>query len=167
MLPCSPPLEEQEPAVLCSMKPMRTFSELTNRPFLMIHWSELGPIPHPEPLIVKEWDCHSISGSQWGTCIWPCLRDIWGFPGGSDGKNLPAMQETLVRSLGQEDCLEEEMATYSSILAWRILWTEEPDRLQSIGSQKVGHDWCNWAFTHRELYSISWNNMKKTWKKHV
>ena len=50
-------------------------------------------------------------------------------------KNLPAMQETPVRSLGQEDCLEEEMATYSSILAWRILWTEEPDGLQSLGSQ--------------------------------
>ena len=47
-------------------------------------------------------------------------------------KNLPAMQETPVRSLGQEDCLEEEMATYSSILAWRILWTEEPDELQSM-----------------------------------
>ena len=69
MLPCSPPLEEQEPAVLCSMKPMRTFSELTSRPFLMIHWPELGPIPHPEPLIGKEWDYRSISGSQWGTFI--------------------------------------------------------------------------------------------------
>ena len=50
-------------------------------------------------------------------------------------KNLPAMQETQVRSLGQKDCLEEEMATYSSILAWRILWTEEPDGPQSMGSQ--------------------------------
>ena len=50
-------------------------------------------------------------------------------------KNLPAMQETWVRSLGQEDPLEKEMATHSSILAWRIPWTEEPDRLQSIGSQ--------------------------------
>ena len=75
--------------------------------------------------------------------------------------------ELWVRSLDWEDALEKGMATPSSILAWRILWTEEPDRLQSIGSQKVGHDWCNWAFTHRELYSISWNNMKKTWKKHV
>ena len=55
-------------------------------------------------------------------------------------KNLPAMQETWVRSLGQEDPLKEGMATYSSIMAWRILWTEEPGRLQSMGSQRVGHD---------------------------
>ena len=50
-------------------------------------------------------------------------------------KNLPAMQETQVGSLGQEDPLEERMATHSSILAWRIPWTEEPGGLQSIGSQ--------------------------------
>ena len=51
-------------------------------------------------------------------------------------KNLPALQETQVQSLGQEDPLEEEMATHSSILAWRIPWTEEPGGLQSMGSQK-------------------------------
>ena len=51
-------------------------------------------------------------------------------------KKLPAMQETWVRSLGQEDPLEEEMATHSIILAWRIPWTEEPGRLQSMGSQE-------------------------------
>ena len=55
-------------------------------------------------------------------------------------KNPPAMQEMQVRSLGQEDPLEEEMATHSSILAWRILWTEEPDGLQSMGSQRVEND---------------------------
>ena len=55
-------------------------------------------------------------------------------------KNLPAMQEIRVQSLGQENPLEKGMATYSSILAWRIPWTEEPGRLQSIGSQRVGHD---------------------------
>ena len=53
-------------------------------------------------------------------------------------KNLPAMQ-TWVQSLGQEDSLEEGMATHSSILAWRIPWTEEPGGLQSMGSQRVGH----------------------------
>ena len=61
-------------------------------------------------------------------------------------KNLPAMQETqemLVRSLGQKDPLEEEMATDSSIPAWKILWTEEPGGLQSMGSQRVGHDWAH------------------------
>ena len=56
-------------------------------------------------------------------------------------KHLPPMQETRVRSLGQEDPLEREMATHSSILAWRIPWTEEPGGLQSTGSQRVGHDW--------------------------
>ena len=55
-------------------------------------------------------------------------------------KNLPAIQETQVYSLGQVDPLEEGMATQSSILAWRIPWTEEPGRLQSMGSQRVGHD---------------------------
>ena len=54
-------------------------------------------------------------------------------------KNLPAMHETQVRSLGQEDPLEKEMAIHSSILAFRIPWTEEPGRLQSMGSQRVGH----------------------------
>ena len=55
-------------------------------------------------------------------------------------KHLPAMRETRVRSLGREDPLEKEMATHSSILAWRIPWREEPGRLQSMGSQRVGHD---------------------------
>ena len=55
-------------------------------------------------------------------------------------KTLPAMQETWVRSLGWEDPLAKGMATHSSILAWRIPWTEEPGRLQSMGSQRVGHD---------------------------
>ena len=55
-------------------------------------------------------------------------------------KNLPAMQETWVRSLDWEDPLEKEMATQSSVLAWKIPWTEEPGRLQSSGSQRVGHD---------------------------
>ena len=55
-------------------------------------------------------------------------------------KSLPAMQETGVQSLGWEDSLEKEMATHCSILAWRIPWTEEPGGLQSMGSQRVGHD---------------------------
>ena len=55
-------------------------------------------------------------------------------------KNLPAVQETQVRSLGREDTLEKEMATHSSILAWKIPWTEETGGLQSTGSQRVGHD---------------------------
>ena len=55
-------------------------------------------------------------------------------------KNLPAMQENWAQSLGQEDPLEKGMATHSSILAWRIPWTDEPGRLQSMGLQRVRHD---------------------------
>ena len=55
-------------------------------------------------------------------------------------KNLPAMQETQLGSLGLEDSLEKGIATHTSILAWRIQWTEEPGGLQSIGLQRVGHD---------------------------
>ena len=65
------------------------------------------------------------------------------FPGGSVVKDLPAvqeLQEVQVRSLGREDPLEKETVTNSSILAWRIPWTEEPGGLQSIGSQRIGQD---------------------------
>ena len=55
-------------------------------------------------------------------------------------KRLPTMWETWVRSLGWEDLLEKAMAPHSSVLAWKILWTEEPGRLPSMGSQRVGHD---------------------------
>ena len=55
-------------------------------------------------------------------------------------KHLPTMLETRVQSLGWEDLLEKEMATHSSILAWKIPWTEEPSRLQSVGLQRVRHD---------------------------
>ena len=55
-------------------------------------------------------------------------------------KNLPAMQETWVCPLGQEDSLKKGMATHSSVLAWKIPWTEEPDGLESMGSQGIGHN---------------------------
>ena len=62
-------------------------------------------------------------------------------------KNVPAMEETQVWSLGLEDPLEKGMVTHSSILAWRIPWTEEPGRIQSMGLQRVGHDWATNTFT--------------------
>ena len=68
---------------------------------------------------------------------------LWASPMAQQVKNPPAMQETeeiQVRSLGQEDSLEKEISTYSSILALRIPWTEEPGMLQSLGSQRVGHN---------------------------
>ena len=63
-----------------------------------------------------------------------------GFPGGSVVKNPPAMQKTWVQSLGLENPLEKEMETHSSNLAWKIPWTEEPGRLQSMGLQRVKHN---------------------------
>ena len=68
---------------------------------------------------------------------------VWGFPSCSAVKNLPTMQEPQemsVPSLGWKDLLEEGIVTHSSILAWRVPWTEEPGGLLSIGSQAVGHD---------------------------
>ena len=75
----------------------------------------------------------------------------WASPEAQQVKNLPPMQETQemwIQSLGWEDPLEEGMATYSSILAWKIPWTEEPGGLWSMKSQRVGHDWSNWAHMH-------------------
>ena len=68
------------------------------------------------------------SESQWASLV------------AQEVKNLPAVPETRVLSLGQEDPLEKEMATHASTLAWKIPWMEEPGRLQSLGSQRVGHD---------------------------
>ena len=72
-------------------------------------------------------------------------------------KNLPAMQDTQARSMGGEDPLKDSMATHSSILAWRIPWTEEPGGLQSMGSQRVGHD----RTTKHTPTSVKW---KLKWK---
>ena len=64
------------------------------------------------------------------------------FPGASVAKNPPANTGQMGQSLGREDLLEKEMATHTSILAWKIPWTEEPGRLQFMGLQRVGHDWA-------------------------
>ena len=91
-------------------------------------------------------NAHLCAWPQWGRKIPKYLE----FRGTSlvaqTVKRLPAMQETWVRSLGREHLLEEEMATYSSTLAWKIPWTEEPGRLQSMGLQRVGHDWATSLF---------------------
>ena len=71
---------------------------------------------------------------------------FYGLPGGSVLRIHPPIQETWVQSLGGEDPLEEEMETHSSILAWRIPWTEEPGGLQSLEAHRVGRDWA-WAFS--------------------
>ena len=70
-------------------------------------------------------------------------------------KHLPAMRKTWVQSQGWEDPLEKAMATHSSTLAWKIPWAEEPDRLQSMGSQRVGHDWMTSLSLSLSLYVCS------------
>ena len=88
-------------------------------------------------------------------------------------KNLPAVQETQVRSLMWEDPPEKEMAIHSSILAWKISWTEEPGGLQSMGSQRVRHDWAantniNTLFNRTHIHRIqSWKRIKMWNKKHL
>ena len=72
--------------------------------------------------------------------MWTSPSSPFDFPDGSVGKNLPAVQETWIRSLVWEDPLEKEMAAHSSILAWKIPWTVELGRLLSVGSQRVRHD---------------------------
>ena len=66
-------------------------------------------------------------------------------------KNLPAVQETRVQSVGWEDALEEEISTHSSTLAWKISWTEEPGGLQSVESQRLRHDWATNTYTSHML----------------
>ena len=91
-----------------------------------------------------------------------------GLPGGSVVKNLPIMKELQVRSLGWKDPLEEGMATHSSILSRRILWTEEAGWLQSIGSQRVWHDWSDWVCTmYVKYYKDSLSQIWKLWLSHI
>ena len=73
-------------------------------------------------------------------------------------KNLPAMQKTWVQSLSWEDPLEKGIATHSSILAWRIPWTEEPGRLQFLGSQGIRHNWATFTFTFLTSVHDHWKN---------
>ena len=90
------------------------------------------------------------------TAVFRCWKS------GSVVKNLSAMLETQVRFLGQEDPLEKGMATHSSILAWRISWTEVPGELQSMGSQRIKHDWATNPFTFLERFFIEsslWFNL--------
>ena len=79
--------------------------------------------------------------------LWYCLRDVLASLVDQMVKILPAVQEIWVQSLGWEDPLEKGMTTPSAILAWRIPWTEEPGRLQSMGSKRAGHNWTTFAFT--------------------
>ena len=90
--------------------------------------------PSPSP-------CSAFSGFFPFSFFYLIYCIIWASLVTQTVKNLPAMQEMWVRSLGWEDPLENEMATHSSVLAWEIPWTEEPGGLPCLGSQRAGHDW--------------------------
>ena len=116
------------------------------------------------------------------TALLTTIKGTWNkanFPGGSDGKVPVYNAGDLVPSLGQEDPLEKEMAILSSIIAWKIPWTEEPGSLQSMGLQRVGHNWAT-SLTYLRLYlsilghtwSFSvmnlWNSQMNQWTyKHI
>ena len=95
--------------------------------------------------------------------IYNFLRSGWRAPLVAQSvKHLPTMRETRVLSLGREDPLEKEMATHSGILAWKIPWMEEPGRLQSMGSQRVRHDWAT-SLTQGQatsFYFPYWSNQQ-------
>ena len=90
---------------------------------------------------------HSIS------ILWPLLYN-WTSLVAQTVKHLSTMWETRVRSLGWEDPLEKEMAIHSSTIAWKIPWTEEPGRLQSMGSQRVRHDWATSCSLYNQYSSV-------------
>ena len=88
--------------------------------------------------------------------------EVVGFPGGSVGKESACSAgNTWAQSLGQEDPLEKEMAAHSSILAWRIPWTGEPDRLQTMGSQRVGYNWLTNTYYEVDMGKYSYEELTK------
>ena len=107
--------------------------------------SIIEQFPAREKSKLKIMDCQKVKVSKI-IIINTSTHTVWQFTGFLASlvaqmiKNLPAVQETMVQLLGLENSLEKGMTTHSSILAWRISWTEEPDGLQSTGSQRVGHN---------------------------
>ena len=99
-------------------------------------------------LVLLKWNTlfHMPCSYSQNCCICVCII-LMGFPGGSEGKESACNAGDLSSIPGWEDPLEKGMATYSSILPWRIPWTEEPGRLQSMGLQRVGCDWSDWAWS--------------------
>ena len=98
----------------------------------------------------------------WGTkLLLYVLCTSYHTPGGSDSKESACNAGDRVQSLGQEDPLEKGTAAHSSILAWRILWTEEPGRLQSMGPQRIRHNWVTSTFTFVEEYNMAMSLAKE------
>ena len=102
-------------------------------------------------------DNNNNSSNRYLLSTYSVLNPCWTSLVAQNVKHLPTMQETRVQSLGWEDLLEKEMATHSSSLTWKIPWTEEPGRLQSVGSQRVGHNWVTSVFHFFQFFTILWN----------
>ena len=94
-------------------------------------------------------------GHDWATELNWTDTFLWAFLVAQTVKNLPAVKEIWVQSLAGKDSLEKEMATHSSILAWRTPWTEEPAQLQSMGSQRVGHDRAIFTYIRTFLWHLN------------
>ena len=158
-----PPPQKAWPALLGLPRPQfhTPCGQSSHSSFLLSvwAWAPLSEVPS-----FPWWQKLATSYSTWQPWAWitrehriasQLLTISWkAFSGGSAVKNLPTMQETLVQSLGLEDLLEEDMATHSNILAWRIPWTEEPGGLQSIGVSKSQTRLMS-TFTFKPL-SMTW-----------
>ena len=96
-----------------------------------------------------------LTGFSFSTSFDISYTFLWAFLVVQTAKNLPAMQEIWVQSLARKDSLEKEMVIHSSILAWRIPWTEEPGQLQSMGSQRVRHDGAIFTYIHTFFWHLN------------
>ena len=119
---------------------------------------------------LSEWKCQLQIGTYQEHCQWLnnkafalCLSWDCTFLVAQMVKRLPTVWETWVQSLGREDTLEKEMATHSSTLAWKMPWTEECGRLQSMGSQRVGHDWATSLSTEIEPLLLQLVTFSNPW----
>ena len=124
-----------------------TYTHTDTHTYILIKYTVVALWGFPGSSAGKESACNAVDpslipgpGSYPGEGKGFPLQYSWASLVSQMVKNLPAMRETWVRSLGQEDSLEEGMETHSSILAWRVPWTEEPGRLQSMGSHRAGDD---------------------------
>ena len=112
---------------------------------------------HEEPILIPGSERSPGKGISYP------LQYSWASLGAQMVKNLPAIQETQVWSLGWEDPLAKGTATYSTILAWRIPWTEEPGGLRSMGLQRAGYDWATFTHTCPSQLALLWHFLLGAW----
>ena len=137
--------------------PLQLVSDTQRKPDTKCIWYKMDRSQNGKELYSNQ----AISLNFWILQKLTHVSTLWASLVAQSSKRLPPMLETQVRSLGQEDPLEKEMATHSSILAWRIPWTEEPGRLQSTGSQRVGHDWVTSLSLHFYIFTKWYKTHKR------